>query len=50
MVAKATSGDRSRAGGAAKLIFRGRKADAEAFQNGKLDFDDFRKKVTVLAI
>jgi hypothetical protein len=32
----------------AKLIIRARKADCEAFQNGKLDFDAFRKKVTVL--
>jgi hypothetical protein len=48
VIAKASSGERARVSDAAKLIIRARKADAEAFQNGKLDFDAFRKKVTVL--
>lgn len=46
--AKPTSGERARVAEPAKLIIRARKADAEAFQNGKLDFDAFRKKVTML--
>lgn len=33
----------------ARLVLRARKADAEAFQNGKLSLDDFKKKVTVLS-
>lgn len=33
---------------AAKLVMRARKADAEAFQNGDLSFDDFRRKVTTI--
>jgi hypothetical protein len=32
----------------AKLVLRVRKADAESFQNGRLDPDDFKKKVTVM--
>jgi len=32
----------------AKLIVRVRKADAEAFENGKMDLDDFRKKAAVM--
>jgi len=32
----------------AKLIFRVRKADAESFENGKMDLDDFRKKAAVM--
>jgi hypothetical protein len=48
VVAKSSAGERARVADSAKLIIRARKADAEAFQNGKLDFDAFRKKVTVL--
>lgn len=48
VIAKVSSGERAGISDAAKLIIRARKADAEAFQNGKLDFDAFRKKVTVL--
>jgi hypothetical protein len=33
---------------ASKLILRARKSDTEAFQNGKLNGDEFRKKVTVM--
>lgn len=36
-------------GPSARLVLRTRKADAEAFQNGKLSLDDFKKKVTVLS-
>jgi len=32
----------------AKLIVRVRKADAESFENGKMDLDDFRKKTAVM--
>ena len=32
----------------AKLVMRVRKSDAEAFQNGKLDAEAFRKKVTTM--
>jgi hypothetical protein len=32
----------------AKLVLRVRKADAESFQNGKLNPDEFKKKVTVM--
>lgn len=35
-------------GDTAKLIIRARKSDAESFQNGKLNFDDFRKRATVM--
>lgn len=49
-VSKTTSGERSKASGGAKLVFRVRKADAEAFQSGKLDLDAFSKKVTVIAL
>jgi len=31
-----------------KLIVRARKSDTESFLNGKLNFDDFRKRATVL--
>lgn len=31
-----------------KLVLRTRKSDAEAFQNGKLSADEFKKKVTVM--
>jgi hypothetical protein len=48
VVAQVSTGERARVADAAKLIIRARKADADAFQNGKLDFDAFRKKVTVL--
>jgi hypothetical protein len=48
-VSKASSGERSKVSAGAKLIFRVRKADAEAFQNGKLDLDAFSKKVAVIA-
>jgi hypothetical protein len=48
VVAKSLAGERARVNDSAKLIIRARKADAEAFQNGKLDFDAFRKKATVL--
>ncbi len=48
VIAKTSAGERARANDSAKLIIRARKADAEAFQNVKLDFDAFRKKVTVL--
>jgi len=33
-----------------KRVFRVRKADADAFQSGKLDLDAFSKKVTVIAL
>jgi hypothetical protein len=48
VVSKTTSGERSKVSGGAKLIFRVRKADAEAFQNGKLDLEAFSKKVAVI--
>lgn len=50
VAAKASAGERSKSANPAKLMFRVRKADAEAFQNNNLNFDDFRKKVTVIAI
>ena len=50
VIAKASSGEQRRVDSPAKLIFRVKKADADAFQNGKLDFDAFRKKVAVLSI
>jgi hypothetical protein len=37
-----------RASTPAKLVLRVRKADAESFQNGKLNPDEFRKKVAVM--
>ena len=37
-----------RAPAPAKLVLRVKKSDADAFQNGKLNLDDFKKKVTVL--
>jgi hypothetical protein len=40
------SGDRAPT--PAKLVLRVRKADADAFQNGKLELADFKKKVTVM--
>lgn len=49
MVAVVSVGERERVKGGAKLIIRVRKADAEAFQNGKLNFEEFRKKVTLLS-
>jgi len=33
---------------AAKLVLRVKKSDTEAFQNGKLNLEDFKKKVTVM--
>lgn len=48
VIARASSGERTRRSDAAKLVIRARKADAEAFQNGKLSFDDFRTKVTTM--
>ncbi|MGC3959495.1 MAG: hypothetical protein QM813_16575 [Verrucomicrobiota bacterium] len=50
VIAKSSSGEQRRVDSPAKLIFRVKKADAEAFQTGKLDFDAFRKKVAVLSI
>lgn len=47
VIAESSSGER---GAPAKLILRARKADAEAFQNGKLDFDAFRKKVALMVL
>lgn len=32
----------------ARMVLRARKADAEAFESGKLSLDDFKKKVTVM--
>ena len=32
----------------ARLVLRVKKSDADAFQNGKLNLDDFKKKVTVM--
>jgi len=32
----------------AKLVLRVKKSDADGFQNGKLNLDDFKKKVTVM--
>lgn len=37
-----------RAPAAAKLVLRVKKSDADAFQNGKQDLNDFKKKVTVM--
>jgi len=48
MMTATASIDRTRASDPGKLIIRARKADAEAFQNGKLDFDAFRNKVTIM--
>jgi hypothetical protein len=48
VVARVSSGERGRVSDGGKMIFRARKADAEAFQSGKLDLDAFRKKVTML--
>jgi hypothetical protein len=45
VVIESTSGER---GFPAKMVLRMRKADAEAFQNGKLSLDEFKKKVTVM--
>jgi hypothetical protein len=42
------TGDRPMAGPSAKLIIRAKKSDADAFQKGSLNFDQFRKKVTVI--
>jgi hypothetical protein len=38
----------NRATAPAKLVLRVKKSDADAFQNGKLNLDDFKKKVTVM--
>lgn len=40
--------ERASAVAPAKLVLRVRKADAEAFQNGQLGLDDFKKRVTVM--
>ena len=48
VIAEITAGDRAPAPTPAKLILRVRKADAEAFQAGKLSLDEFRKKVTTM--
>lgn len=48
VIAEITTGDRIPANAPAKLILRVRKADAEAFQSGKLSLDEFRKKVTTM--
>jgi len=45
-VVEAKSADRAPA--AAKLVLRVKKSDADAFQNGKQNLDDFKKKVTVM--
>lgn len=45
-VVESRSADRVPA--AAKLVLRVKKSDADAFQNGKLNLDDFKKKVTVM--
>jgi hypothetical protein len=45
VVAAGPSGERSVP---AKLVVRVRKSDADAFQNGKLSLDEFKKKVTVM--
>jgi len=37
-----------RAPAPAKLVLRVKKSDAESFQNGKLNLDDFKKKVAVM--
>jgi len=42
------AGDRAPAPAPAKLVLRVRKSDAEAFQNGKLSLDDFKKKVAAM--
>jgi hypothetical protein len=42
------AGERTLANAPAKLILRVRKSDAEAFQSGKLNPDEFRKKVSAL--
>jgi len=41
-------GDRASANSGGKLILKTRKSDCEAFQNGNLNADEFRKKVTVM--
>ena len=46
LVIDAKSGERAPA--PAKLVLRVKKSDADAFQNGKLSVDDFKKKVTVM--
>lgn len=40
--------DRTAAPAPAKLVLRVKKSDADAFQNGKLNPDDFKKKVTAM--
>lgn len=45
IIAESSSGKNGAAG---KMVLRVRKSDAEAFQNGKLSLDEFRKKVAVL--
>ena len=50
VIAKSSSGEQRRTDSPVKLIFRVKKADADAFQNGKLDLDAFRKKVAILNI
>lgn len=49
-IAKASAGERKPVAASNKIILRVRKADAEAFQNGKLDFEAFRKKVALLTL
>ena len=46
VVVDAKSADRAPA--PAKLVLRVKKSDADAFQNGKLSLDEFKKKVTVM--
>lgn len=48
VMAKTAGGERGPVNVPVKLIVRARKSDAEGFQNGKLSFDEFRKKVTVM--
>ena len=46
LVIEMKAGERAPAPG--KLVLRTRKSDAEAFQSGKLNLDEFKKKVTVV--
>jgi hypothetical protein len=47
-ISELNPGAREPASTSVNLVMRVRKADAEAFQNGKLDLDEFRKKVTTM--
>lgn len=48
VVREMKSDERRPAPSPVRMVLRVRKSDAEAFQNGKQDLDDFKKKVTVM--